>query len=684
MSMNSPSASSSLLSMISQMQDIREYQELHWEGTFSEYLDIVREDPSVCRNAYQRLYDMIMHFGTEEYTEYKKRIIRYKFFDDPFDNGKDAVFGIDVHLMKLVRVFESAALGYGPEKRVILLHGPVGSAKSTIARLLKKGLEWYSRQPHGRLYTFSWIAPDGTITPSPLNEDPLKLIPIDIRPNILQAIEKEGRSKYALRLEGDLDPVSRFLYRETMKEVGGDWNQLAGRIRVRRLVLSEKDRVGIGTFQPKDEKNQDSTELTGDINYRKIAEYGSDSDPRAFNFDGEFCVANRGLIEFVEVLKLDVAFLYDLLGASQEHVVKPKKFAQTSIDQVILGHTNEPEYRKLQSNEFMEALRDRTIKIDVPYITKWHAEARIYAKDFNNKRVRKHIAPHTLEMAAMWAVLTRLEDPKKHNLTSVQKLKLYDGKSLPGYTEDNVKELRKAARREGLEGISPRYVQDKISNALVRDPDSKCINPFMVINELESGLDNHSLINDEDLKKRYRAILGTVKKEYEDIVKNEVQKAIAADEAAIGRMCSNYIDNVRAYCMKEKVKNSFTGAYEEPSERLMRSIEEKIDIPDTRKDDFRRELMNYIGALAIDGRVFDYKSNERLHKALELKLFEDQKDSIKLTSLVSQVVDKDTQAKIDIVKQRLIDNYGYDEQSATDVLNYVASIFARGDAKERK
>ncbi len=673
-----------LLGMIAEMQDIREYRELTWEGTFSDYLDIVREDPNVCRNAYQRLFDMILHFGTEEYTEYKKRIVRYKFFDDPFDNGKDAVFGIDVHLMKLVRVFESAALGYGPEKRVILLHGPVGSAKSTIARLLKKGLEWYSRQPQGRLYTFSWVSADGVVTPSPLHEDPLKLIPLDIRPHVLGAIEAEGKARYPLKLEGDLDPVSRFLYRETMREVGGDWTLLAQRIRVRRLVLSERDRVGIGTFQPKDEKNQDSTELTGDINYRKIAEYGSDSDPRAFNFDGEFCVANRGLIEFVEVLKLDVAFLYDLLGASQEHVIKPKKFAQTSIDQVIIGHTNEPEYRKLQSNEFMEALRDRTIKIDVPYITKWHEESRIYAKDFNNRRVRKHIAPHTLEMAAMWAILTRLEDPKKHNLTNIQKLKLYDGKSLPGYTEDNVKELRKAAKREGLDGISPRYVQDKISNALVRDPEAHAINPFMVMNELESGLDNHSLINDEEKKKTWRAHLGTVKKEYEDIVKNEVQKAIAADEAAIARMCSNYIDNVRAYCMKEKVKNSFTGAYEEPHERLMRAIEEKIDIADARKDDFRRELMNYIGALAIDGRVFDYRSNERLHKALELKLFEDQKDTIKLTSLVSQVVDKDTQAKIDVVKQRLIDNYGYDEQSATDVLNFVASIFARGDVKDRR
>jgi len=682
MSEATTTASNPLLSALAALQDVQSYQELHWEGSFSQYLDIVSADPSVARNAYQRMYDLIMHFGVETYTEFKKDIVRYRFFDDPFEDGKDAVFGLDVNLEKLVRVLQSAAMGYGTERRVILLHGPVGSAKSTIVRLLKKGLEWYSRQQVGRLYTFDWHMPDGEVVPSPLHEDPLKLIPMEMREDILGRLNSGAKARYPVKLEGDVDPVSRFLFRKSMQECGGDLTRVFDRIRVRRLILSERDRVGIGTFQPKDEKNQDSTELTGDINYRKIAEYGSDSDPRAFNFDGEFCVANRGVIEFVEMLKLDVAFLYDLLGASQEHVIKPKKFAQTAIDEVIIGHTNEPEYRKLQSNEFMEALRDRTIKIDVPYITKWKQEARIYHKDFNRKRVRAHIAPHTLEMAAMWAVLTRLEEPKKHNLTVLQKLKLYDGKTLPGYTEDNVKELRKAARREGLQGISPRYIQDKISNALVREAEARYINPFMVLNELDAGLDNHSLISDEDLKKHYRDLLGVVKKEYEDIVKNEVQKAIASDEEAISRMSSNYVDNVKAYCLKEKVRNPYTGEYQEPDERLMRAIEEKIEIADARKDDFRRELMNYIGGLAIDGKQFDYRNNERLHTALELKLFEDQKDSIKLTSLVSQVMDKDTQARIDIVKQRLIDNYGYDEQSATDVLNYVASIFARGDARQ--
>src|SRR5438128_7546571 len=234
--------------------------------------------------------------------------------------------------------------------------------------------------------------------------------------------------------------------------------------KVYRLSLTERDRIGIGTFQSKDENNQDSTELTGDINYRKIAEYGTDSDPRAFNFDGELNIANRGLVEFIEVLKLDVAFLYDLLGASQEHKIKPKKFAQTDIDEVILGHTNEPEYRRLQNNEFMEALRDRTVKIDVPYVTRLKDEIRIYEKDFNKEKVRgKHIAPHTIEVAAMWAVLTRLLQPKHANLTLLHTMQLYDGKTLPGFTEDNVIELKREAMNEGMHGISPRYIQDKIS-----------------------------------------------------------------------------------------------------------------------------------------------------------------------------------------------------------------------------
>jgi len=684
-----------ILNAIASLQNAQEYQELNWEGSFEDYLKLVQENPRVTRNAFQRIYDMILSHGVEDYVEHKKKIVRYKFFRDEKHSGRDAVYGIDQSLNHLVDIFKSASRNYGTERRVILLHGPVGSAKSTIVRLLKKGLEEYSRTPEGAMYTFAWVNVTGEVEKEvyqlsndeltcPMREEPLHLIPSEQREQVLADLMRgTPNASYPLQVEGDLCPSCRQMYRDLTRRYKGDWFKVMEHVRVRRLILSEKDRIGIGTFQPKDEKNQDSTELTGDINYRKIAIYGSDSDARAFNFDGEFNVANRGIIEFIEVLKLEVAFLYDLLGASQEHKIKPKKFPQTDIDEVIIGHTNEPEYRKLQNNEFMEALRDRTVKIDIPYITKLSDEIKIYEKDYNASRIRgKHIAPHTIEMAAMWAVLTRLEQPKKANLTMLQKLKLYDGKTLPGYTEDSVKELQKEAAREGMDGVSPRYIQDKISNALVNDQFAGCVNPFMVLNELEAGLRHHSLIKSDEQRKAFRELLTVVKHEYEDIVKNEVQRAISADEEAISRLCSNYIDNVKAYTQKERVKNKYTGQDEEPDERLMRSIEEKIDIPESRKDDFRREIMNYIGALAIEGKQFNYRTNERLYKALELKLFEDRKDSIKLTSLVSNVVDKETQEKIDVVKSRLIKNYGYCDVCATDVLNYVASIFARGDAKE--
>lgn len=676
-----------VLSLMKEEHSTEHFQSLRWTGTFREYVSMVLDNPSLIRNAYQRLYDMIISYGVEEYTSNKEKLIRYNFFSDPTNNGADAIFGLQKPLAQLVSCFKSAAAGFGTERRVLLLHGPVGSAKSTIARLLKKGLEAYSRTDEGTMYNLQWkLVENGeeVWTDCPMNSDPMLIFPVDVRKKILASLNKDSKKPYRYSVEGDLCPASRLYYKMALESHGGDWDKMIEEdIRVSRLVLSEKDRIGIGTFQPKDEKNQDSTELTGDINYRKIAEYGCDSDPRAFSFDGEFNIANRGIIEFVEVLKLDVAFLYDLLGASQEHVIKPKKFAQTSIDEVIIAHTNEPEYKKLQNNPMMEAFRDRTIKIDIPYNRVLDDEVKIYERGFTMDCTGgKHLAPHTIEMASMWAILTRLEEPKHSRVTILQKLKLYNGNSISGFSEENIKELYDESPNEGMHGISPRYIQDKISSALVSNVDYKCVNPFQVINELEAGLRHHSLISNETDRKRFRELLVTIKGEYEDIVKNEVQRAISADAKAIGRLCGNYIDNVKAFTQKEKVQNKYTNQLEEPDERLMRSIEEKIDISESRKDDFRREIMNFIGALAVEGKKFDYKTNERLNRALELKLFDDQKDSIKLTSVVASVVDKETQEKIDVVKQRLVANFGYCDVCATDVLNFVASIYARGDTRD--
>ena len=649
-----------------------------WEGSFQAYLEIAERNPLVARNAWQRLLDMIESHGFDD-PEKRGGVRRWRIFDDPFDRGRDAVYGLDVPLNQLVQVLRAGAQRFGPEKRVILLHGPVGSAKSTIVRILKRGLERYSRTDAGAMYTFRWEV-DGERIDSPMHQDPLLLVPQAMRARVEEGLNANLDRPYRIEIEGELDPVSRYFFRELEKRYDGDWMKILEHVTVRRFVLSEKDRVGIGTFQPKDEKNQDSTELTGDVNYRKIAEYGSDSDPRAFNFDGEFNVANRGLLEFVEVLKLDVAFLYDLLGASQEHSIKPKKFAQTHIDEVIIGHTNEPEYKKLQNNELMEAFRDRTIKIDIPYNLSVDNEVKIYRRQFNRESITHvSVAPHTMEIAALWAVLTRLEDPTHPNLSMLQKVKLYNDEEVQGFTQENVREMHESADREGMFGISPRYVQDRIATTLVSDQAG--IGPRDVLEMLQTGLEHHSLITNEEVKKRYVQLLAHAREEYEEVIKYEVQVAVAADKEAVDRLCAKYIDNVKAYTTREKVIDT-AGVERDPDERLMRSIETKIDIPESRKDDFRHELMNYIAALHIEGKTFDFRQNKRLTRALELKLFEDRRDTIQLTSLVSTVVDPETREKIDVIRNRLSEQFGYDEDSAEDVLQYVAALFARGEAKE--
>ena len=677
--------------------DVEEFKVLHEEISFEEYLSRVHKNPRIIRSSHQRVYDMIMTAGTSNIQRYRKTYTKYNFFDDE----TYPIFGNEETLDKLVKFIRGAAGGYGTEKRILLLVGPVGSSKSTICRLLKRGMERYSKTEAGAWYTYKWVnLPTGqegiythTTDDCPMHEDPIKLIPDAIRGDFIKTLNKvmyeatpeaEKVNLYSLKIEGDLNPRCKKFMEELMVRYHGDWKRiLSDHIRVVRKVYSESDRIGIATFQPKDEKNQDATELTGDINFAKLSHFGSDSDARAFNFDGEFCVGNRGIIEFIEMLKLAQEFLYDLLGASQERSIKPKKFSQIAIDTCIIGHTNLPEYEKLKANMSMEALRDRTVKIDVPYLLRWSDEIKVLKQDYNTGKVKQHIAPHTIEIAALWAILTRLQDDKDTKLTLVKKAKLYDGKALPGFTEDTVKEHRDKYPNEGMKGVSARYVQDKISNCLSSHFDY--INPFMVMNEIKDGLSNSSLFSDKEELAKYTSAADSVMKELDQILKKEVQRALIGDEDAIVRLCGNYVDNLMAYINKSKVKNPYTGKDQEPDERLMRSIEEKIDIPELGVDDYRRSIAGFIGHLAHKGTPFKWDSDASLQKALEKKLFEDTKDHIKLSALNIQgaaVVDPDIQDKIDAVKSRLIKQYGYTENSATDVLNYVGSIFANGDTND--
>lgn len=698
----------SVFNRISKQFDVGLYKKLHTKLTLPEYIDLVYANPCLVQSAYQRLYRMIMSHGVEKIERYNKTITRYKFFE----KGDDPIYGLDENLESFVKVLRGAAGYYGTEKRIILLHGPVGSAKSTICRNLKRGLEKYTATDEGAVYTYDWVElpadlEDQSYAPCPMHDDPIKLIPLEIRKDmekelneILQEQIKERKKlasekgeKYderaddlPIRLTGELNPHCRFFMDELLNRYDGKWEEVVTKhIEVRRFVFSENRRTAIGTFQPKDEKNQDSTELTGDINYMKLGQVGKDSDPRAFNFDGEFLVSHRGVLEFIEVLKLAPEFLYDLLGATQERTVKPKKFAQVDIDVALLSHTNNPEYQRLQENERMEALRDRTVRVDIPYTLSHTEEVKILKKDYNPDKVRTHIAPHTIEIGALWAILTRLTNENEREIDLVTKAKLYDGKQVPGFTQEVVKEMRDRNSDEGMKrGISARFVQNKISNALVSQHDY--VNPFMVLTEIKEGLLTYSLINNEELRQNYINCVDVAKKELGEILKHEVQKALVADDEAISRLFNNYLDNCFAYIDGVKVKNPFTGENEEPDERLMRAIEEKVDISEMAAPDFRRTIASFVGNIVRkQGRdALTWDCNAKLAKALELKLFEDTKGTIKLNMLtnVTEVIDKDLAKKIAAVKTRLIEKFGYNEQSATDVLNYVSSIFARGDMKE--
>lgn len=686
------------LEVLSGRQDAKKAQALNETMTYSEYLEKVIQNPSLARSAYQRMYDMIVAGGVEEFKKYHKTQYRYKFFS----TGANPIYGLHEPLHQLVSILKGGAGWHGPERRLTLLHGPVGSSKSTICKKLKVGLEEYSTTDVGAIYSFKWVdipdVVDNTLdideeVSCPMFEDPLQLIPEDMRPEVETQLNEayvdwakaNGMAAHKIRIVGALDPKCKYYMEGLLKANNYDWKAVCDKhIVVYRYTQSEADRRGIGTFQPKDEKNQDSTELTGDINFRKLAEVGRDSDPRAFAYDGEFEIANRGMLETIEILKLASPFLYDYLGACQERQIKPKKSPQISIDTVLIGHTNTPEFKNLISDNKMEALKDRMIKIDIPYLLEWDKELAILVNEYGNGRVPQHIAPHTLEIASLWAILTRLEMVPNEKVTLVQKAELYNGTMLQGWTEDRIREMADDGN-EGMVGVSARYVQNKISNALVAYGAKRgYINPFIVLNELEEGLKHYTLINNEDERRKYKVCITFAKEKLEAILKKEVQDALIADDKAIESLYTSYIDNIFAAINGTKIENAYLQKPQDPDEKLMRAIEVKAGIAETYCKDFRRSITTMIASFQREGKVFNWKSDSRLRTALEKKIVEDTKDHIKLSQLSvgAGTVNPELQEKIDIVKNRLIQNYGYNEQSATDVLNYISSIQARGDLEE--
>ncbi|MGE7092279.1 PrkA family serine protein kinase [Lysinibacillus sp. NPDC048646] len=631
------------MNILNKVKSYREEENrLKWEGTFADYLSIIKERPEVAQTAHSRVYNMIKSAGLEERDGQKM----FQFF------GQE-IFGLETAIERLVEeYFHPAARRLDVRKRILLLMGPVSGGKSTIVTLLKRGLEQYSRTDEGAVFA---------IKGCPMHEDPLHLIPHHLR--------KDFYEEYGIRIEGSLSPLNTM---RLEKEYDGRIENVI----IERITFSEDKRVGIGTFTPSDPKSQDIADLTGSIDFSTIGVFGSESDPRAYRFDGELNKANRGMMEFQEMLKLDEKFLWNLLSLTQEGNFKAGRFALISADELIVAHTNETEYRSFISNKKNEALHSRIIVMPIPYNLKVSQEELIYEKMIRESDMSHvHIAPHALKAAAIFSVLTRLEIPKKQGVDLIKKMRLYDGENVEGFNSVDLEELKKEFPNEGMNGIDPRYVINRISSAIIRK-EIPSINALDVLRSLKDGLDQHASISQED-REKYMNYIAVARREYDEIAKNEVQKAfVYSYEESAKTLMNNYLDNVEAFCNKNKIFDRLTGEEMNPDEKLMRSIEEQIGISENAKKAFREEILIRISAYARNGKRFDYNSHERLREAIQKKLFADLKDVVKITTS-SKMPDESQLKKINEVVARLVDEHGYNTTSANELLQYVGSLLNR-------
>lgn len=626
---------------------LREYrseaEKLRWEGTLEDYINLIKENPGLQMSSHERIYKMIMSQGVEK--DEDENIISYNFF-------KNDLFGVNEPIEEIVSHLRASAYGSEVARRILLLYGPTSSGKSQLAILLKRGLEVFSKTEEGAIYRLS---------DSPMHEDPLTAIPQEMRPQLEEYL--------GVRIRGELSPYMRVILKE---QHGNNFLSLP----VERFIFSERDRAGIGTFVPSDKKSQDISELVGSIDLSKIGKYGVESDPRAYKFDGELMIANRGMMEFVEMLKVDQKFLYVLLTLAQEKNIKTARFPLIYADEFLLSHSNETEFRKFLAKDEMEALHDRTVVIQFPYNLKVDAEVQIYEKLIGQANFSEiDIAPHTLTCAAMFSVLSRLKDANNQKLSLLNKMRLYNGEEIEGFTQKEVRKFREEFREEGMEGVSPRYVINRVSNILAEGK-RDFVTPIDMIRSLRDGLESNPKLDDKE-KLRLTNILMTVVDEYAKMAKNDVQKAFFLNfEDEIQNLLTNYMEHVESYLDGSFLQDEW-GNDCPPDERLMRSIEEKIQISDSGKRSFRQEIFRKMLKSARDNEgLYQHKDHPRLREALEKQLFDERQDVIRLTVSTRNPDEKELR-RVNVVIDTLVEKQNYSVGSANELLRYVSSLMAR-------
>ena len=625
----------------------KDHRAQHWEGTFAEFLaEVLPTEPrQLTRSSHEYIWDMFRWYARKE-SENDNELANQLFAHE--------LFGIDAALNRVVEYFKAASAGSDVGRRLLLLLGPPSGGKSTLVILMKRALEEYSRTEEGALYALKG---------SPLHESPLTLIPASMR--------GEFRETYGVEVVGELSPYCQVRLEE---EFEGDFM----RYPVERVFLSEAARIGVGTYAPHDPTTADIADLVGSVDLSKVAEIGDEGDPRAWSWSGAVYAASRGILEMIEILKVKREFLYLLLTMTQEKNVKVSRFPLIYLDETIVAHTNLAEFHKFLQEKENEALLDRMVIIKVPYTLSYLDEARIYRKLVSNATAFQdvHLDPHALKVAATFAILTRLKKPEREGLDPSKKLRLYAGEDVEGYSDTEVERLRAETPDEGMTGVSPRFVINAISNAITRS-EARSLTSMEVLLALKDTIESDARMESKQKREWIDYLVVTRKDFYNRWVKEDVHKALFASfEEEAQQLLDKYLDEVEASLDRREVTDPITAESRAPDERFLRSVEEKIRISDSGKQSFRQEVVRKAMVAFKSGEKFTLDSHSRLHEAIEQYLFEERRDVLRLVTSAARP-DEEAQQKISAVQERLVADYGYDEHSAKEALNYVTTLLSQ-------
>jgi serine protein kinase len=626
----------------------KQHRAQHWEGSFGDFLtNIVPSNPAAfARSSHQYIWDMLRWYGKDSDAPDEATKAQALF--------KRELFGVDEPLARVVDYFKASAAGSDVGRRLLLLLGPPSGGKSTMAILLKRGLEEYSRTDDGALYG---------IKGSPMHESPLNLIPASLR--------SQFRETYGVEINGELSPWAR---EKLEREYEGDFL----RVPVERIFIAESSRVGVGTYAPHDPTTADIADLVGSVDLSKVAEVGDEGDPRAWSWSGAVYAASRGVLEMIEILKVKREFLYLLLTLTQEKNVKVSRFPLIHLDETILAHTNLAEFNKFLQEKENEALLDRMVIIKVPYALSYKEEARIYQKLVSGAPAFRnvHLDPHVLKLASVFAILTRLQKPEREGLDLSKKLRLYSGETIEGFGESEATRLRNEAPEEGLSGVSPRFIINSISNAITRG-DASSLTSMELLLALKDSIEHDARMDAKQKKAWIDHLVAARKDFYNRWVKEDVHRALFASfEEEAQQLLEKYLDEVEASLDQRQVTDPITGETRPADERFLRSVEEKIKVSESGKHSFRQEVVRKAMVAFKAGEKFTLDSHARMHEAIEQYLFEERRDVLRLVTSSARP-DDEARKKISAVQQRLVNEYGYDEHSAKEALNYVTTLLAQ-------